>query len=299
LKRLLTQNILTLSISLSLSLILSACTQDSSTGTGITDATNQPLPTDQSKNYTDGYTSSTEKAVSSISLDDVISAVSLPKSGASLTIRDLTRKCRTVEGGSSEDSDDDGVPQEIKYRYKPENCTGPISGGTRTVDGKLEIQNEDRGGYRETLDVTITDRFTDGRIIIERRRGSAKLNQEARQFVKNFNLTVTRRVNNRPEFRLENTIIYRFNPSGPVDTKINQVLPAGTISVAGTSKWLEGQNLARNFLVSSPNVLTYDPDCAKQGQGITGGTETLNQSGKIVKFIYGPCGTPPTVQSAQ
>jgi hypothetical protein len=283
-------------LTLCLGMGLSACNPGPGLSTEIIDATDQPLPTEQSTDFADGYTSSTEKAVSSISLDDVISAVSLPTKGTGLSIRDLTRQCRSVEGGSKDDKDKDGVPEDIKYRYKAENCNGEISGGTRTIDGRLEIKNEDRGGYRESLDITITDRFADGRIVVERRKGSARLKRDARVLIKDFDLTVTRRVNNRPEYKLENSIVYRFNPNEPMDTKINLSLPAGTITVTGRSKWLEGQKLARNFLVNSPNVLTYDPTCAKQGQGITGGTETLNQSGKIVKITYGACGTAPTVQ---
>jgi hypothetical protein len=262
----------------------------------IIDATSQPLPVEQGKDFTDGYTNSTERAVSSISLDDVISAVSLPTQGANLTIRDLTRQCRSVEGGSKDDSDNDDVPEEIKYRYDPQICKGEIPGGKRTVNGKSEIRNEDRGGYRETLDVTVTDTFNDGRVVTERRTGTAKLTQFSKRFEKFFDLRISRRVNNQPEFLLENKLVYNFVPNGPTEARINKELPAGSVSVAGETRWVQGQNLARKFQVSSPTALTYDPSCGKKGQSITGGTETLNQSGKIVKITYGACGIAPTVQ---
>ena len=307
--------ILTLILTLSLSLALSACT---TSGTDTTDATEQPLPVEQGKDFTDGYTSSTEQAVSSISLDDVISAVSVPNSGTTnsgttnsgatnsgttnsgktITINALSRKCRTIESGSNDDSDDDGVPQEVTYFFNPENpnCTAAIPGGKRTIAGRLKIKDQEKGGYRESIEVTITDKLMD-RIVVERRTGFAILLQGKQRLIKIFDLRVNRRINNKPEFSYRNALTYTFVPNLLEDRKVNTALPAGTISVTGKTEWFDGERRTRSFLVSSPSALTYDPACvSQQGQGITGGTETLNQNGSIVQINYGTCGTAPVVQ---
>jgi hypothetical protein len=292
---------------LTLCLALSACTTPGSGGTDTTDATGQPLPVEQGKDFTDGYTNSTEQAVSSISLDDVISAVSVPNANTTnasknpsknLTINALSRKCRTIEAGSNDDGDDDGVPQEVTYYFNPENpnCTASIPGGKRTLAGRLKIKNQEKGGYRETLEVSITDKLAD-RTIVERRNGSAILFQGKQRLIKVFDLRVNRRINNKPEFSYRNTLTYTFVPNILEDRKVSASLPAGTISVTGKTEWFEGERRTRSFLVSSPTALNYDPACvAQQGQGITGGTETLNQNGTIVQINYGTCGVAPTVQ---
>jgi hypothetical protein len=288
---------------LTLSLALSACTTPGSGGTDTVDATGQPLPIEQGKDFTDGYTSSTEQAISSISLDDVILAVNVPNSSATnssknLTINALSRKCRTIEAGSNDDGDDDGVPQEVTYFFNPENpnCTASIPGGKRTLAGRLKIKNQEKGGYREELEVTITDRLAD-RVIVEQRKGSAILFQGKQRLIKIFDLRVNRRINNKPEFSYKNTLTYTYIPNVLEDRKVNLALPAGTISVTGKTEWFEGERRTRSFLVSSPTALNYDPACvAQQGQGITGGTETLNQNGTIVQINYGTCGVAPTVQ---
>jgi hypothetical protein len=288
-------------LGLALGFALTACNPGLSTE--IIDATNQPLPADQGKDFTDGYTSSTEQAVSSISLDDVITASSVTspsKIGAtkSLTISALRRECGTIVEGSKEDGDDDGVPQEVTFTFNAANpnCTADIPGGKRTLTGRLKIKNQEKGGYREELEITITDRLTD-RVIVEQRKGTAILFQGKQRLFKIFDLRVNRRINNKPEFSYRNTLTYTFVPDVLEDRKVNLALPAGTISVTGKTEWFEGERRTRSFLVSSPAALTYDPDCVKQkGQGITGGTETLNQNGTIVQIAYGACGVAPTIQ---
>ena len=176
------------------------------------------------------------------------------------------------------------------------NCTAAIPGGKRTIAGRLKIKNQEKGGYRESLEVTITDKLTD-RIVVERRTGFAILLQGKQRLTKIFDLRVNRRISNKPEFSYRNTLTYTFVPNLLEDRKVNAALPAGTVSVTGKTEWFEGERRTRSFLVSSPSALTYDPVCAvQQGQGITGGTETLNQNGSIVQINYGTCGTTPVVQ---
>jgi hypothetical protein len=288
-----------LGLALVFGLSMTACTIPS-TDT-VVDGTNDPLPADQGADFANGYTSSTEQAVSSISLDDVITASSVTdpsNSSKPLTVSALSRKCRTIEAGSNDDGDDDGVPQEVTYFFNPANpnCTADIPGGKRTLAGRLKIKNQERGGYREGLEVTITDRLAD-KTIVERRSGSAILFQGKQRLIKIFDLRVVRRINNKPEFSYRNTLTYTFTPDVLEDRKVNKALPAGTISVTGKTEWFDGERKTRSFLVSSPTALTYDPACAKQqGQGITGGKETLNQDGKVVLITYGACEVAPTVQ---
>ena len=288
-----------LGLALVFGLTITACNPTTPTDTVI-DGTNDPLPADQGADFASGYTSSTEQAISSISLDDVITASSItdPKSSEPLTISALSRKCRTIEAGSNDDGDNDGVPQEVTYFFNPANpnCSAPIPGGTRTLAGRLKIKNQERGGYRESLEVIITDRLAD-KTITERRSGSAILFQGKQRLIKVFDLRVVRRINNKPEFSYRNTLTYTFVPDVLEDRKVKDALPAGTVSVTGKTEWFDGERKTRSFLVSSPTALSYDPTCVTQkGQGITGGTETLNQNGLIVQINYGACGVAPTVQ---
>jgi hypothetical protein len=291
-----------LGLALVFGLSITACNPTTPTDTVI-DGTSDPLPADQGTDFASGYTSSTEQAVSSISLDDVITASSVTDpskvvSSKPLTISALSRKCRTIEAGSNDDGDNDGVPQEVTYFFNPDNpnCTAPIPGGTRTLAGRLKIKNQERGGYREGLEVMITDRLTD-KTIVERRKGSAILFQGKQRLTKIFDLRVIRRINNKPEFSYRNTLTYTFVPDVLEDLKVKDALPTGTVSVTGKTEWFEGERKTRSFLVSSPTPLTYNKACFTQkGQGITGGQETLNQDGKVVLITYGACGAAPTVQ---
>ena len=287
-----------LGLALVVGLSISACNLTAPTDTVI-DGTNDPLPIDQGTDFASGYTSSTEQAVSSISLDDVITASSVPNSDH-LTANALPPGCRTFDAGSNNDGDNDGVPEEVTYRFNPSKCILTIPNGTRTLAGTLQIKNEDKGGYRERLEINIIDSLNNRSVtIVESRNGRAKLSKEGKGFVKLVDLRVSRRINQRPTFSYQNRITYTFSPSDNTDRKVNQALPAGAISVSGQTDWFQGNRLTRSFLINSPTALTYDPICAKQGQGITGGTETLNQDGKVVKITYGACGVVPTVQFNQ
>ena len=299
-----------IALTLLLGMALSAC--NPTTG-GTTDGTNGTLPADQGADFANGYTSSTEQAVSSISLDDVITASSVTGSNQSdsslinlnmpIRIRALPAGCRTVDAGSNDDRDEDGIPQEVTYRFNPDKCKLKIPNGERTVAGTLRIgstRKENRGGYQERLEVILIDRIGP-QVISERRSGTAILIPRNRRGVKQldkiFKLEVRRSVNGRAEFSYRNNIVYSFVPDGTDGGEVNKALPAGTVSVAGSSEWFQGERKTRSFVVNSPTTLTYDPTCAKQqGQGITGGTETLNQDGKVVQITYGACGIAATVQ---
>jgi hypothetical protein len=288
-----------LGLALVFGLTITACNPTTPTDTVI-DGTNDPLPIDQGTDFASGYTSSTEQAVSSISLDDVITASSVPSSSQRLTGKALPPGCRTFDAGSNDDGDNDGVPEEVTYRFNPSKCILTIPNGTRTLAGTLQIKNEDKGGYRERLEINIIDSLNNRTVtVVETRSGRAKLSKEGKSFVKFVDLRVNRRINQRPAFSYQNKITYTFSPSDNTERKVNQALPAGAISVSGQTDWVQGNRLTRSFLISSPTALTYDPVCAKQGQGITGGSETLNQDGKVVKITYGACGVAPTVQFNQ
>jgi hypothetical protein len=288
-----------LGLALVFGLSITACNPTTPTDTVI-DGTNDPLPADQGTDFASGYTSSTEQAVSSISLDDVITASSVPNSNQRLTGQALPPGCRTFDAGSNDDGDNDGVPEEVTYRFNPSKCILTIPNGTRTLAGTLQIKNEDKGGYRERLEINIIDSLNNRTVtVVETRSGRAKLSKEGKSFVKFVDLRVNRRINQRPAFSYQNKITYTFSPSDNTERKVNQALPAGAISVSGQTDWVQGNRLTRSFLISSPTALTYDPVCAKQGQGITGGSETLNQDGKVVKITYGACGVAPTVQFSQ
>jgi hypothetical protein len=304
-----------LTLTLGLSLALGACTP---AGPDTSDATALPLAAEQSKDFTDGYTSSTEQAVSSISLDDVITASSVPNSDRGnpdqsdtglinlnmpIRIKALPSGCRTIDAGSNDDRDETGIPKEVTYRYNPEKCRLIIPGGTRTIAGTLRIDSDEKdnkGGYQERLEVTLTDRIGN-QIISERRSGTAILiprnRRGIKQFDKVFKLEIKRRVNGRTEFSYRNNIVYTYVPDSVEGVEVNRALPAGTVSVAGSTEWFQAERKTRSFVVNSPTTLTYDPACAKQqGQGITGGKEILKQDGKIVQITYGACGTAPVVQ---
>jgi hypothetical protein len=286
-------------LTLLLGMALSACNP---TTTGTTDGTADPLPADQGADFANGYTSSTEQAVSSISLDDVITASSVPNSNQRLIGQALALPpgCRTFDAGSNDDGDNDGVPEEVTYRFNPSKCILTIPNGTRTLAGTLQIKKGDKGGYREQLEINIIDSLNNRTVtVVETRKGRAKLTKEGKVFVKFVDLFVSRRINQRPAFSYQNKITYTFSPSDNTERKVNQALPAGAISVSGQTDWLQGNRLTRSFLISSPTSLIYDPICAKQGQGITGGSETLNQDGKVVTITYGACGFAPTVQFNQ
>jgi hypothetical protein len=270
-----------LGLALVFGLTITACNPTTPTDTVI-DGTNDPLPVDQGTDFASGYTSSTEQAVSSISLDDVITASSVPNSSQRLTGKALPPGCRTT------------------YRFNPSKCILTIPNGTRTLAGTLQIKKGDRGGYREQLEINIIDSLNNRTVtVVETRKGRAKLTKEGKSFVKFVDLRVSRSINQRPAFSYQNKITYTFSPSDSTERKVNQALPAGAISVSGQTDWLQGNRLTRSFLISSPTALIYDPVCAKQGQGITGGSETLNQDGKVVTITYGACGVAPTVQFNQ
>ena len=269
---------------------------------------NREFDDDEVRDIGNSHTNEIEVSVDSMSLGDAVTVVDtdpieVASGGTGLEPAALPSGCRTVINGSTTDSDADGIPDDVTFRFDAIKCARPfLITGTRTVNGELRIQDlnpsvADRS-YRETLtNLTRTTQFA-GSTTSELRNGMRSLaNFGGTSLTKSHDITLNL---NLPGVVLDlfvrNRMTLNFTATGGT-IQIGQPLPAGTLNVQGSSEWRRGAitQPIRAFTINTPSALIYSPSCvAQKDQSFTGGELLLTRpSGLQISIAFKPCGTPP------
>ena len=269
---------------------------------------------DEVRDIGNSHVNEAEASVDSMSLSDVITVVNTdpieiasgnPNTDPSVDpnlepAATFPPGCRTVINGSTLDNDNDGVPDDVTFRFDASKCTRSFLGGTRTWNGDIRIQDlkpsvPDRS-YQETL--TNLTRITDLNFSTtkERRNGTRSLINfggtaltKTHDIILNLNLPGIQF-----DLYVRNRLNLTFTATGGT-IQIGQPLPAGSLSIQGSTEWARGLQPLRGFTVNTLTALTYSPSCASQNnQSFTAGELRLTRpSGVQINILFKPCGTPP------
>jgi hypothetical protein len=279
-------------------LVLAACNQNNQT---------DDLSDDDLQDLSGTVISETENAASSTSISDAITGVgfSIPVSELqtrSVQTRALPAGCRTITG-SNTDSDNDGVPDSLTYIFDETKCIQNVSlargGGTQTLGGQIKLEDTkpttaDRS-YRETItalkyvrDPALKPKFT------ETRDGTREVIQSGdTALTKAYNITLVRQVALRAKVTFVNKMKFVYQVSGAGTIDLNQPLPAGTFTLAGSNEFTVGNKISRVFTTSTQAALVYNPGC--ESQRIVGGELRLTTPKTEIKIVFQTCGTEPVV----
>jgi hypothetical protein len=259
---------------------------------------------DEVRDIGNSHVNEIEASVDSMSLGDAVTVVNtdpieIASGDPDLSVAALPPGCRTVIVGSTTDTDTDGVPDDVTFRFDANKCTRPFLGGTRTWNGDLRIQDlkpsvPDRS-YQETLtNLTRITQFVS--TTTERRNGTRSLiNFGGTALTKTYDVILNL---NLPGIQFDlfvrNRLNLTFTATGGT-IQIGQPLPAGSLSIQGSTEWARGLQPLRSFTVSTSTALTYSPSCANQkNQSFTAGELRLTRpSGTQINILFKPCGTPP------
>jgi hypothetical protein len=297
-KKLLTSNLST-AIFCGLVLSFSGCNQNNST---------DDLSDDDLQDLGSTIISETENAASSTSISDAITGTgifSVPVSELqtrSSQTRALPTGCRTTMG-STVDSDSDGVPDSITYVFDETKCIQTVpavrGGGTQTLGGQIKLEDtspniSDRS-YRETItalkyvrDPALKPKFT------EIRDGVREVKQAGNtSLTKTHDIALVRQVAFRQKVTLVNKMAFAYQVSGAGTIDLNQALPAGTFTLAGSNEFTVGNKISRVFTTSTQAALIYNPSC--ESQRIVGGELRLTLPKTEIKIAFQTCGTEPVV----
>jgi hypothetical protein len=221
-------------------------------------------------------------------------------SSASAFLQALPPGCRSVIAGSTTDSDDDGVPDDVTFLFDAVKCTRTyilFPNITRTLSGQVRLEDVTPqvkdGSYRETAtNFTFSEEFKGNPSFSEIRNGTRSLVSLAGQsLTRDSNVTTVLERRFLADLRLVNQMRFVFTSSGGA-VAINQPLPKGSLEVSGGVQSSRGINPLRLFSVTTESALQYDPDC--NVQRLVGGAVVLRSNRGAVRLAFQACGTPPT-----
>jgi hypothetical protein len=219
-------------------------------------------------------------------------------SGGLVYLQGLNPGCRTVSAGAETDTDKDGVPDDVTYRFDPLKCERKLLfNRTRTLSGQVRLQDVNPtvkdGNYLETSsNFSFLETISGTPSFAEVRNGTRSLvTLNTLSLTRENNLTTRLERRFRADAELVNQMRLTFTSSGGA-VAINQPLPQGAIELSGGVQLKQGNLPLRGFSVTTETALQYSPDCASQR--ITGGVVVLRSTGGAVRIMFGACGSDPT-----
>jgi hypothetical protein len=221
-------------------------------------------------------------------------------SSASVFLQGLPPGCRAVIAGSTTDSDDDGVPDDVTFLFDAVKCTRTyilFPNITRTLSGQVRLEDVTPqvkdGSYRETAtNFTFSEEFKGDPTFSEIRNGTRSLvSLSGSALSRDSNVTTMLERRLLRDVRLVNQMRFAFTSSGGT-VAINQPLPKGALEVSGDVQYSKGNAPLRMFGVTTLSPLQYDPGC--DAQRLVGGSVVLRSNRGAVQLNFQACGTPPT-----
>jgi hypothetical protein len=201
------------------------------------------------------------------------------------------------------DSDGDGVPDEANYNFTAPPCrfTG-IRGFTIDVVGQLRIVDPAPETAGFGADISLTGlRFglgaEEGDLEYDvTRNGTINLSGSAAGLEQEVNLQVIRTFSGFSDAQVEHVWTVGFDPEATL--QINEPLPSGSVTVAGTVAWNRGDEQF-DLTITTATALHYDAACASAGQRFDDGelriSGTFGETPGYVRIEWQRCGDDPDI----
>jgi len=209
-----------------------------------------------------------------------------------------------VTPSSSAETDGDGVPDDASFTFTAPPCRFEgIRGFNLDVVGQARIVDPapDTPGFGANLSLTAL-RFSLSHEDTERnysvvRNGTMVLSGGPPGLELNTELQVVRSFTGLPDAAVELVWTVGFAPE--TSLQINQPLPDGSVTVAGSVGWTRGTE-SFDLTITTATPLHYDASCEAQGQRFDDGE--LRVSGVFgdtpghVRIVWSECGGDPAIE---
>jgi hypothetical protein len=209
-----------------------------------------------------------------------------------------------VPPSSATETDGDGIPDDATYTFTAPPCRYEgVRGFTLDVVGQLRIVDAVPQTPGFGADITLTNlRFSLGAEDRDqeydvRRNGTMTLTGTPAGLELETDLQVQRTFTGLSEASAEHQWTVGFDPETSV--QINQPLPNGSVTVAGTVGWSRG-NENFNLTISTVTPLHYSSECEATGQRFDEGelrvSGTFGETPGSVRIVWGACGDDPEIE---
>ena len=205
---------------------------------------------------------------------------------------------------SPADADGDGVPDDASYTFTAPPCRYEgVRGFTLDVVGQLRIVDPAPETAGFGANITITGlRFSLGADDTDKnysvtRNGTVTLTGSPAGLGLATELQVVRTFTGLPDAAAEHLWTVGFDPENT--RQINQPLPSGSVTVAGTVGWTRG-NENFDLTITTATPLHYDASCDATGQRFDDGelrvAGTFGGTPGYVRITWADCGNDPGIE---
>ena len=209
-----------------------------------------------------------------------------------------------VTPSSAGDIDGDGVPDDASYTFTAPPCryTG-VRGFTLDVVGQLRVVDPapETAGFGANISLTAL-RFTLSADDADKnysvtRNGTLTLTGTPAGLELSADVRVVRSFTGLPDASAEHLWTVGFDPEATL--QINEPLPNGSVTVAGTVGWNRGdENFDLTITTATP--LHYDASCEATGQRFDDGelrvAGTFDETPGYVRITWADCGDDPEIE---
>ncbi len=209
-----------------------------------------------------------------------------------------------VTPSSSAETDGDGVPDDATYTFTAPPCRyTDVRGFTLDVVGQLRIVDpapEDPGFGADisltALRFSLSAEDTDKNYSVIR-NGTITLTGDPTGLELATDLQLQRSFTGLPDASAEHVWTVGFDPENTL--QINQPLPNGSLTVAGTVSWSRG-NESFDLTITTATPLHYDASCDASGQRFDDGelrvSGTFGETPGYVRIVWDGCGNDPGIE---
>jgi hypothetical protein len=209
-----------------------------------------------------------------------------------------------VTASTPADTDGDGVPDDAGYTFTAPPCRfADVRGFTLDVVGQLRVVDPapETAGFGAVVDFT-NFRFSlianeGDRNYSVTRNGRVTLTGSTAGLELNSEMQVLRTFTGLSDAAVEHVWTVSFEPETTL--QINQPLPSGAVTVAGTVNWSRGDETFE-LTVTTVTPLHYNAACDASGQRFDSGelavAGTFGETPGAVHIGWGGCGDDPNIE---
>ena len=219
-----------------------------------------------------------------------------------LTTGAAQEPCATASAPA--DTDGDGVPDDATYTFTAPPCRYPdVRGFTLDVVGQLRVVDPapETAGFGAVVDFTnfrftLTAENADRNYSVTR-NGRVTLTGSPEGLELSSEMQILRTFTGLSDAAVEHVWTIDFDPETTL--QINQPLPSGAVTVAGTVNWTRGDETFE-LTLTTVTPLHYNAACADTGQRFDEGelavSGTFGETPGTVHIGWGNCGDDPNIE---
>jgi hypothetical protein len=209
-----------------------------------------------------------------------------------------------VTPSSTSDSDGDGVPDEANYTFTAPPCQyTEVRGFTLDIIGQLRVVDPapETAGFGADISLIglrfgLSSEESDLEYDVTR-NGTVTLTGSTAGLEQVVAVQVHRTFSGFSDAQAEHNWTVGFDPEATL--QINEPLPSGSVTVAGTVAWHRGDNEDFDLSITTATPLHYDAGCERSGQRFDEGelriAGVFGETPGYVRIVWERCGDDPEI----